>query len=76
MLKNDQKGTEKVAFLIVANTSKVTFGVLSGTPPESIILRFGVLLRRESFRGDIPKQLDCQFRASSEAPLDFGSKGS
>ena len=31
-------------FVIAANMSKVTFGVLSVTPPESIILRFGVLL--------------------------------
>ena len=43
MLKDARKGSKKVTFLIAANTSKVTFGVLSGTPPEPIILRFGVL---------------------------------
>ena len=68
MLKNAQKGSKKVVFLIAANTSKVTFGVLSGTPPESIILRFGVLPRTSQERIEWWKVPDCQFWRPSGAP--------
>ena len=74
MLKNAQKGSKKVAFLIAANTSKVTFGVLSGTPPESIILRFGVLLRGNPFVGTSQNSWIVNSEPPQSTPLISGRR--